>query len=177
MHYSTALNTSPLCRYYTRTSLLITEVPGQRGSINSFICCVLWRCPLNSLLERSWRHLCGPRLCNITDLLYIINLRLDAPHQKFLRTTEWGPAKRVSNRVPHLLTPALLIVKPNIASFQNTWEAIIGWKGTAEYRTKDTSVQSFETNVPRFENFQNYKSQGWKYLAWNTRLPLKTWRK
>jgi len=24
MHYSTALNTSPLCRYYTRTFLLIT---------------------------------------------------------------------------------------------------------------------------------------------------------
>jgi len=30
---STALNTSPLCRYYTHTSLLVTEVPGQRESI------------------------------------------------------------------------------------------------------------------------------------------------
>jgi len=54
------------------------------------------------------------------DLLYIINLRLDALLQKFLHTTEWGPAKRVSNRAPHLLAPALLTVKPNIASFQNT---------------------------------------------------------
>jgi len=31
---STALNTSRLCRYYTRTSLLIREVSGQRGGIN-----------------------------------------------------------------------------------------------------------------------------------------------
>jgi len=31
---STELNTSPLCRYYTRTSLLIREVPGQTGGIN-----------------------------------------------------------------------------------------------------------------------------------------------
>jgi len=31
---STALNTSPLCRYYTRTSLLIREVPGQSEGIN-----------------------------------------------------------------------------------------------------------------------------------------------
>jgi len=30
---STALNTSPLFRYYTRTALLITEVPGPRESI------------------------------------------------------------------------------------------------------------------------------------------------
>jgi len=33
MHYSTALNTSPPCRYYIRTSLPITQVPGQRESI------------------------------------------------------------------------------------------------------------------------------------------------
>jgi len=42
MHYSTALNTSPLCWYYTRTSVLVKEVPGQRGGINegcnSLIC-------------------------------------------------------------------------------------------------------------------------------------------
>jgi len=31
---STALNTSRLCRYYTRTSLLRREVSGQRGGIN-----------------------------------------------------------------------------------------------------------------------------------------------
>jgi len=30
----TALNTSPLCRYYTRTFLLIREVPSQRGVFN-----------------------------------------------------------------------------------------------------------------------------------------------
>jgi len=30
---STALNTSPLCKYYTRASLLIREVPGQSGGI------------------------------------------------------------------------------------------------------------------------------------------------
>jgi len=29
----TALNTSPLCRYYTLTSLLIREVPSQKGGI------------------------------------------------------------------------------------------------------------------------------------------------
>ena len=33
IYTSTALNTSPLCRHYTRTSLLIREVLGQRGSI------------------------------------------------------------------------------------------------------------------------------------------------
>jgi len=31
---SRALNTCRLCRYYTRTSLLIKEVSGQRGGIN-----------------------------------------------------------------------------------------------------------------------------------------------
>jgi len=30
----TALNTSPLCRYYPRAPLLIREVPGQGGGIN-----------------------------------------------------------------------------------------------------------------------------------------------
>jgi len=37
---------------------------------NSLIYCVLWRCPWNALLERSWRHLFGPRLCNITDFYH-----------------------------------------------------------------------------------------------------------
>jgi len=41
---STALNTSHLCRYYTRTSFLIREGSGQRGGItedrNSLIYCV-----------------------------------------------------------------------------------------------------------------------------------------
>jgi len=31
---STALNISPFCRYYTRTSLLIRDVSGQRAGIN-----------------------------------------------------------------------------------------------------------------------------------------------
>jgi len=31
---------------------------------------VLWRCPLNSLLERSWRHLFGHGICNITDFCH-----------------------------------------------------------------------------------------------------------
>jgi len=34
MSTSTALNTSSLCKYFTRTSLLIREIPGQRRSSN-----------------------------------------------------------------------------------------------------------------------------------------------
>jgi len=34
-----------------------------------------------------------PRLAFVTSLIYIINLRLDAPPQTFLHTTEWGSAK------------------------------------------------------------------------------------
>jgi len=71
---SAAINTSSLCRHCTRTSLLVREVPGQRGGINacynSFIYWVLRRCPLKSLLERSWRHPFGPRLFNTTDFYH-----------------------------------------------------------------------------------------------------------
>jgi len=73
---STAHNTSPLCRYYTRTSLLVTEVQYLvrekilNEDCNSLIYWVLWHCQLNSLLERSWRHLFGHRLCNITDFCH-----------------------------------------------------------------------------------------------------------
>jgi len=35
-----------------------------------FIYWVLCRCPLNPLLERSWRHLFGPHFCNITDFYH-----------------------------------------------------------------------------------------------------------
>jgi len=68
---SAALNTSPLCRYNTCTSLLIREALGQKQGINegcnSLIYWVLWRCSLKSLLDRYWRHPFGPGSFNITD--------------------------------------------------------------------------------------------------------------
>ena len=103
----TAPNTSPLCRHHTRTFLLISEVPGKRGGINEgckfLIYWVYRRCPLKSLLERSWRHLYGPRFCNVTDFYHY------AMHpRKNIYTPLMGALQNVSNRAPHLLTPALI---------------------------------------------------------------------
>ena len=61
---------SLLCRYCTRTSILVREIPAQRGDIdeccNSLIYWILRRCPLKSLLERCWRHPFESHLFNIT---------------------------------------------------------------------------------------------------------------
>jgi len=107
VHFSTPLTTSPLCRYYTRTSLLVREVPGQRGGLgegyNSLIYWVLWRCPLKSLLAKSSRHPFRPRLFNITDFCHY-----DLMHPlKNFYTPLSRPRKSASNRAPHLLMPAL----------------------------------------------------------------------
>jgi len=95
MHCSTAFNTSPLSRYYTCTSLLITEVPGQKESMKRGL---LFFYLLGSM-ALSIEFFSGEVLASfsglafVTSLISIINLRLDAPPQKFLHATEWGPAK------------------------------------------------------------------------------------
>jgi len=81
-------------------SLLIRVVPGQRGGINesckSLLYWVYGRCPLKSVLERSWRHYYGPRLCNITDFYHYVMhplknfyTPLSGPPQKCFKS---GPA-------------------------------------------------------------------------------------
>jgi len=79
---------------------------------NSFIYWHLRRCPLKSLLERSWRHLersWRPRFFSITDFYHY---DLMHPINNFCTPlSAWvGPRKSVSNRAPHLLTPALVVV-------------------------------------------------------------------
>jgi len=91
---STALNTSPLCKYYTRASLLIREVSGQRGGVhegcNSLIYWVWQGCRLKSLLESSWRHPLGPRLCNITDFYHFAMMH---PLKHFYTPLSGAPQK------------------------------------------------------------------------------------
>ena len=71
---STTLNTSPLYRYYTRTSLLIREVPDQRGGINegcnSLIYGVLTALSTEVSAKRSCRRPSG--LAFVTSLISII---------------------------------------------------------------------------------------------------------
>ena len=96
----------------TGTSLLVREVPGQRGGINeccnSLIYWVLRRWPLKSRLEGSCRHPFGPRLFNIT---HFIIMTWCTPSK--ISTHHWvRPRKSVSNRAPHLPCAWQLLTRP-----------------------------------------------------------------
>ena len=71
---------------------------------------ILWSIGFNGAVHWSlcwrglaWRHLFGPRLCNITDFYHYALM-----HTSKTSRHHWvGSGKSVSNRGPHLLTPVL----------------------------------------------------------------------
>jgi len=93
-------------RHYTRNSLLIREVPGQRGGINIVI---FWFIGFNGAVHWS---LCWGGLGVILSGLAFVTSPISIITPWFtlskISTHHWvGPRKSVSNRAPHLLTPAL----------------------------------------------------------------------
>ena len=105
---STALNTSTLCRHYTRTSLLIKEVPGQRVVILKRVV-IIWFIGFNGAVHWSLRRRgLGVSLSGLAFVTSPISIIEPWCTLSRISTHHWvGPRKSVSNRAPHLLTPAL----------------------------------------------------------------------
>jgi len=107
---STALSTSPLCMYYTRTSLLVREVPGQRRGINERLQFFdLLAFTTLSTEVSTGEVLASPFRASPLQHHRFLSLCLDASPQTFLHTTQWGAAKVFQIGLRNLLTPLMAI--------------------------------------------------------------------